>query len=226
MARLHLLTRAVLAVVVTIFGSTALSVLSTVVAASPEAALSAYGYDSHHPAVVTARTTTDRGPPAASELHNTHDAVGRWSHGASARMEPATFSATVTDDPTLLAKGTHAAATTQKSAQGDGGALSAFAPSDVAANTASKVGPTTAHGAERIAGAAATRGGVLAEEQILLVRGSGQLLTQADGASVRVLQNEAGRFDVVVDGSRGLITTFSNLSQKSLERLGTRYGWE
>lgn len=96
----------------------------------------------------------------------------------------------------------------------------------VAANTASKVGPTTAHGAERIAGAAATRGGVLAEDQILLVRGSGQLLTQADGASVRVLQNEAGRFDVVVDGSRGLITTFSNLSQKSLERLGTRYGWE
>ena len=54
----------------------------------------------------------------------------------------------------------------------------------------------------------------------------GQLLTQADGAAVRVLQNEADRFDVVIDGSRGLITTFSNLSQKWLERLGTRYGWE
>ena len=106
------------------------------------------------------------------------------------------------------------------------GAPSLLQRSHVAANTASKIGPTTAHGAERIAGAAATRGGVLAEEQILLVRGSGQLLTQADGAAVRVLQNEAGRFDVVVDGSRGLITMFSNLSQKSLERLGTRYGWE
>lgn len=115
-------------------------------------------------------------------------------------------------------------------AAGGAGGLAELGPAaedaSLAANAASKVGPTTAHGAERIAGAAATRGGVLAEEQILLVRGSGQLLTQADGASVRVLQNEAGRFDVVVDGSRGLITTFSNLSQKSLERLGTRYGWE
>ena len=89
----------------------------------------------------------------------------------------------------------------------------------------SKVKPTTAHGAERIAGAGATRGGVLSEDQILLVRGYGQPLTQADGAAVRVLQNEAGRFDVVVDGSRGLITSFNNLSQKSLERLATRYGW-
>jgi hypothetical protein len=67
---------------------------------------------------------------------------------------------------------------------------------------------------------------VLAEDEILLVRNAGQLLTQADGAAVRVLQNEAGRFNVVVDGERGLITSFSNLSQKSLERLATRYGWE
>jgi hypothetical protein len=97
---------------------------------------------------------------------------------------------------------------------------------EAAAGTAARVGPTTAHGAERIAGAGATRGGVLAEEDILLARDYGQALTQADGASVRVLQNEAGRFNVVVDGERGLITTFSNLSQKSLERLATRYGWE
>lgn len=96
---------------------------------------------------------------------------------------------------------------------------------DEVAAAGSKVGPTTAHGAERIAGAGATRGGVLSEDQILLVRGYGQPLTQGDGAAVRVLQNEAGRFDVVVDGSRGLITSFSNLSQKSLERLATRYGW-
>ncbi|MGL5825495.1 MAG: RHS repeat-associated core domain-containing protein [Nocardioides sp.] len=95
---------------------------------------------------------------------------------------------------------------------------------DVAA-AGSNVGPTTAHGAERIAGAGATRGGVLAEEQILLVRSYGQPLTQADGAAVRVLQNESGRFDVVVDGSRGLITSFRNISQKSLERLALRYGW-
>jgi len=97
---------------------------------------------------------------------------------------------------------------------------------NTAAEAAARVGPTTAHGAERIAGAAATRGGVLAEDDILLARAYGQTLTQADGATVRVLQNEASRFNVVVDGDRGLITTFSNLSQKSLERLATRYAWE
>lgn len=67
---------------------------------------------------------------------------------------------------------------------------------------------------------------MLAEDEILLVRDFGQLITQADGATVRVLENEAGSFDVVVDGERGLITTFSSLSKKSLERLATRYGWE
>lgn len=89
-----------------------------------------------------------------------------------------------------------------------------------------EIGPTTTHGAERIAGATATRGGVLDVRRILLVRGSGQLLTQADGASVRILKNEVGRFDVVIDGDRGLITTFSNLSEKSLDRLAARYGWD
>lgn len=98
----------------------------------------------------------------------------------------------------------------------------------VAAETTTEgadVGATTAHGAERVAGAGATRGGVLTPEQIVQVRGSGQLLTQADGASVRALQNSAGRYDVVVDGERGLITTFNNLSQKSFDRLANNYGW-
>lgn len=34
-----------------------------------------------------------------------------------------------------------------------------------------------------------------------------------------------GRFKVVVDGELGLITTFQNLSQKSLDRLAKNYGW-
>jgi hypothetical protein len=49
--------------------------------------------------------------------------------------------------------------------------------------------------------------------------------SQADGAVVRILQNSAGRYDVVIDGDRGLITTFSNLSQKSFDRLASNYGW-
>ena len=84
----------------------------------------------------------------------------------------------------------------------------------------------TVHGGERIAGPLATRGGVLAEETIIEVRAGGQMLTQADGAIVRVLQRASGRFDVVIDGERGLITTFANITQKSLDRLARRYGWE
>ena len=34
------------------------------------------------------------------------------------------------------------------------------------------------------------------------------------------------QFNVVVEGQRGIITTFENLSQKSLDRLGKNYGWK
>ena len=84
---------------------------------------------------------------------------------------------------------------------------------------------STTHGLERIAGVQATRGGVLSVERILEVRLSGSLMRQADGASVRILQNSTGRFDVVVEGERGIITTFKNLSQKSLSNLAKNYGW-
>jgi hypothetical protein len=95
-----------------------------------------------------------------------------------------------------------------------------------AAGGGAKALETTAHGAERIAGAAATRGGVLSEAGVAAVREGGRLLTQADGATVRVLQNAAGRFNVVVEGQRGIITTFENISQKSLDSLARNYGWK
>ncbi len=63
---------------------------------------------------------------------------------------------------------------------------------------------TTAHGAERVAGPAATRGGVLSEADIAAVRQQGRVMTQSDGAIVRILQNEAGRFNIVVEGERGI----------------------
>ncbi len=85
---------------------------------------------------------------------------------------------------------------------------------------------TTAHGAERIAGAAATRGGVLSEAGVAAVQQGGRAMIQADGAMVRILTNEAGRSSVVVSGERGIITTFENLSQKSLDRLAKNYGWK
>ncbi len=84
---------------------------------------------------------------------------------------------------------------------------------------------TTAHGATRIAGEAATRGGVLDEAEISLVRGGGTTYAQSNGAIARVLTQADGRFSVVIDGERGLITSFKNLSQNALERLAKKYGW-
>jgi len=43
---------------------------------------------------------------------------------------------------------------------------------------------------------------------------------------VNVMRSASGRFDVVVHGNRGVITTFENLSEKSVSKLGTRYGWK
>ena len=93
-------------------------------------------------------------------------------------------------------------------------------------NAAKTTLQTTVHGAERIAGAAATRGGVLSEAGIAAVQQGGRTMTQADGAIVKILTNEAGRSSVVVSGERGIITTFENLSQKSLDRLAINYGWK
>lgn len=95
----------------------------------------------------------------------------------------------------------------------------------VAANTVDDIGATTVHGAERVAGGGATRGGVLSPEQVVKVRSTGQVFKQTNGATARVLQGADGRFSVVVDGRRGLITTFQNLSQNSLDRLAKNYGW-
>ncbi|MFC5389815.1 RHS repeat-associated core domain-containing protein [Brevundimonas bullata] len=85
---------------------------------------------------------------------------------------------------------------------------------------------TTQHGAERIAGANATRGGVLSAEGVEATRAAGRTMTQADGAIVRIAPAGEGRFNVVVEGERGVITTFSRLSQRSLDRLSKNYGWD
>jgi hypothetical protein len=106
-----------------------------------------------------------------------------------------------------------------------GTAVATGVPANAGTRTVEGVGQVTAHGAERVAGASATRGGVLSAEQIVTVRTTGQLMRQVDGATVRVLENGSGRFDVVVDGQKGLITTFQNLSENSLIRLSNRYGW-
>jgi len=84
---------------------------------------------------------------------------------------------------------------------------------------------TTLHGAERIAGAA-TRGGVLTQEGITTTKYLGRVLTQADGATVYLHEISPGRFNAVVEGNKGIITTMENWSQKSILRIAKNYGWK
>jgi hypothetical protein len=84
----------------------------------------------------------------------------------------------------------------------------------------------TVHGATRIAGAAATRGGVLTAEEIAATRAGGVLYESAsNGTVIHVVETAAGRYNVVVDGAKGLVTTLKNIPYKELVRSACNYGW-
>jgi hypothetical protein len=85
---------------------------------------------------------------------------------------------------------------------------------------------TTAHGTERIAGSAATRGGVLSLKGINTTKTLGKGLIQADGATVYLHEIRPGRFNVVVQGQKGIITTMEDWPQKSINRIAKNYGWK
>jgi hypothetical protein len=76
----------------------------------------------------------------------------------------------------------------------------------------------TIHGAERLA----ERGFSAAE--VALTK-TGQVLSQADGARVYI-KAVGDRFNVIVEGERGVVTALKNISQKSLDRLSRNYGWK
>jgi hypothetical protein len=85
---------------------------------------------------------------------------------------------------------------------------------------------TTLHGAERVAGTAATRGGVLSVEGINATKTLGKAFSQGDGATVFLHEITPGRFNAVVEGNKGIITTMENWSQKSINRIAKNYGWK
>jgi hypothetical protein len=84
----------------------------------------------------------------------------------------------------------------------------------------------TAHGALRIGSEVAGRGGQLSALHVLTVRnGTHTILRQSDGAVVRIAKTAEGRLNVVIEGSRGIITTMRNWSQKSIDKIAEKYGW-
>ena len=84
---------------------------------------------------------------------------------------------------------------------------------------------STAHGVQRIAGTTATRGGVLSVNEVRVTKSVGKAFTQADGAIVYLHEITPGRFNAVVEGRKGIITTMGNWSQKSINRIAKNYGW-
>jgi len=49
--------------------------------------------------------------------------------------------------------------------------------------------------------------------------------TQADGATVFLREILPGRFDFIVEGTRGVITAHRGWSQKAVDRLASNFGW-
>ena len=94
-----------------------------------------------------------------------------------------------------------------------------------ASNIFNSIFETTVHGATRVAGVSATRGGVLSKFEVIVARIGGTRMTQADGAFVYIYQKASGKFNVAVFGRNGFVTSFRNISQKSLDRLSKNYGW-
>jgi RHS repeat-associated protein len=76
----------------------------------------------------------------------------------------------------------------------------------------------TAHGAEKLAERDFTGA------DISLTK-SGETLTQADGATVYLKEVSSGRFNVIVEGQRGVVTALKNITQGAVDRLSAKYGW-
>ena len=87
---------------------------SAVVAVLPAHQVHVYTYDyARNPEAVT-DLATERGPPRIF-VGTAYDAVDRWSHGFSARLEPSTSTATITyDDMVTLGQVARATLTAQE----------------------------------------------------------------------------------------------------------------
>jgi hypothetical protein len=76
----------------------------------------------------------------------------------------------------------------------------------------------TVHGGVRLAGRGFT------EADVALTKTGIQFL-QRDGATVFFKEVAPGKFNVIVEGERGVVTALKNISEKSAARLAKNYGW-
>ena len=77
----------------------------------------------------------------------------------------------------------------------------------------------TKHGIERLK----ERG--FSDTDISNTKDTANVKHQEDGAKVYIKETSDGKFNVIVEGNRGIITALKNISQKALNRLMKNYNW-
>ena len=77
----------------------------------------------------------------------------------------------------------------------------------------------TKHGSERLK----ERG--FSQSDILNTKNTTNIKRQSDGAKVYIKEISNGKYNVIVEGQRGIITALKNISQKALDRLTKNYNW-
>ena len=78
---------------------------------------------------------------------------------------------------------------------------------------------TTKHGSERLR----ERG--FSNSDISNTKNTTNIKRQSDGAKVYIKEISNGKFNVIVEGDKGIITALKNISQKALDRLMKNYNW-
>lgn len=53
-----------------------------------------------------------------------------------------------------------------------------------------------------------------------------QIITQTDGVQVYIKDTGGCKYNVIVEGTNGVITALKDISLKSLEKLAQNYGWK
>ena len=77
----------------------------------------------------------------------------------------------------------------------------------------------TKHGTERLK----ERG--FSNADILNTKNTTNVKQQGDGAKVYIKEVSDGKFNVIVEGDRGIITALKNINQNALNRLMKNYNW-
>ena len=77
----------------------------------------------------------------------------------------------------------------------------------------------TKHGSERL------KERSFSNSDISNTKNTTNIKIQGDGAKVYIKEVSGGKYNVIVEGDKGIITALKNISKKALDRLTKNYNW-